>query len=106
VPAVGDFLAFVASDKSPRRLEDLRTAFDRLLPEGTPVQDTVRDAIRAKRPRGRSCDWRTRDVLRNDPRMAAYRDLPAFDKMLLEELRVLRTCFGNTQKCNATLAHR
>ncbi|SFB14927.1 hypothetical protein SAMN05421688_3251 [Poseidonocella pacifica] len=89
VPAVADFLAFAAADKSPRKLEDLRTAFDRLLPEGTPVRDTVRDAIRAKRPRGRSCDWRSREVLREDPLMAPYRNLPAFDDVPLEDLRVL-----------------
>ncbi|KUF11338.1 hypothetical protein [Pseudoponticoccus marisrubri] len=89
VPAVTDFLAFVADDGSTRRLDDLRTAFDRFLPDGTPVRETVREAIRAKRPRSRSCDRRSREMLRDDPLMAPYRDLPAFDDVSLEDLRVL-----------------
>ncbi len=94
VPAVTDFLAFVAADRSPRKLEDLRTAFDRLLPEGTPVRDTVRDAIRIKRPRGRICDRRSEQVLCDNPLMAPYRDLPAFAEVPLEELRVLARFLG------------
>lgn len=89
VPVVADFLAFVAGDRSTRRLDDLRTAFDRLLPDGTPVRETVREAIRAKRPRSRSCDSRSREVLRGDPLLALYRELPAFDNVPLEDLRVL-----------------
>ncbi|WP_340110602.1 hypothetical protein [Pikeienuella sp. HZG-20] len=88
-PVVADFLAFVDAHRSTRRLDDLRTAFDRLLPGGAPVRETVREAIRAKRPRGRSCDRRSRDVLRDDPLMAPYRDLPAFRDVPLEDLRVL-----------------
>lgn len=88
-PAVHDFLAFAEGDVSTRRLDDLRTAFDRLLPMGTPVLETVREAIRAKRPRSRVCDRRSRETLRDDPLMAPYRVLPAFDQVPLEELRVL-----------------
>lgn len=89
VPAVADFLAFTETGSSTRRLDDLRTAFDRLLPEGAPARQTVREAIRAKWPRSRSCDRRSREVLRDDPRMAPYRNLPTFDKVPLEDLRVL-----------------
>jgi len=89
VPAVGDFLAFIEADRSTRRLDDLRTAFDRLLPEGTPVREVVREAIRRKRPRSRSCDRRDRAALRADPLMAPYRDLAAFGEVPLEDLRVL-----------------
>ena len=89
VPGVVDFLSFVAADTSTRRLDDLRTALDRLLPEGTPVREVVREAIRQKRPRSRSCDRRDRAALRADPLMALYRDLPAFDTVPLEDLRAL-----------------
>lgn len=89
VPAVADFLAFVEADRSTRRLDDLRTALDRLLPPGTPVLETVRDAIRAKRPRARSCNRLSREVLCDDPLMSPYRDLAGFDEVPLEELRVL-----------------
>ncbi len=89
VPAVADFLAFVGTGGSTRRLDDLRTAFDRLLPAGTPVRDTVRAAIRTIRPRSRTCDRRDRQALRDDPLMAPYRDLPAFAEVPLEDLRLL-----------------
>ncbi|MCP1168593.1 MULTISPECIES: hypothetical protein [Limimaricola] len=89
VPGVADFLSFVAADTSTRRLDDLRTAFDRLLPAGTPVREVVREAIRQKRPRSRSCDRRDRETLRADPLMAPYRHLPTFDEVPLEDLRVL-----------------
>ncbi|WP_209426815.1 hypothetical protein [Pararhodobacter sp. SW119] len=89
VPAVGDFLAFAGEGSSTRRLDDLRVAFDRLLPAGTPVCDTVRAAIRAKRPRSRACDWRNREALRNYTLLAPYRNLPAFAEVPLEELRLL-----------------
>ncbi|WP_189799604.1 hypothetical protein, partial [Tateyamaria sp. syn59] len=94
VPGVADFLSFVATDTSTRRLDDLRTAFDRLLPEGTPVRGVVREAIRQKRPRSRSCDQRDRAALRADPLMTPYRDLAAFDTMALEDLRVLARFLG------------
>lgn len=94
VPGVADFLSFVAADTSTRRLDDLRTAFDRLLPEGTPVREVVREAIRQKRPRSRSCDRRDRAALGADPLMAPYRDLPAFDTVALEDLRVLARFLG------------
>lgn len=89
VPGVDDFLAFVANDRSPRKLDDLRTAFDRLLPKDTPVRQTIRDAIRQKRPRTRTCDWRSKAELREDPLMAPYRALPAFEHVPVEDLRVL-----------------
>ncbi|TCS60191.1 hypothetical protein EDD52_1158 [Primorskyibacter sedentarius] len=97
VPAVADFLAFVAGDRSTRRLDDLRTALDRLLPDGTPVRETVRAAIREKRPRSRSCDWRSREELRDDPLLAPYRDMPAFNYVPLEDLRVLARFLTFTQ---------
>lgn len=53
------------------------------------MRATVREAIRAKRPRGRACDRRSREVLRDDPLMAPYRDLPGFAKVPLEDLRAL-----------------
>ena len=89
VPAVQDFLAFVEDDRSPRRLDDLRTAFDRFLPSQAPVRQTVRDAIRAKRPRSRTCDRRTRHELRDLAAMAPYRDLATFEQVATEDLRVL-----------------
>lgn len=89
VPGVADFLSFVAADTSTRRLDDLRTGFDQLLPAGSPVREVVREAIRQKRPRSRSCDRRKHVALRADPLMAPYRDLPAFDTVPLEDLRVL-----------------
>lgn len=88
VPEVEDFLAFVAEDTSPRRLENLRTAFDRLLPDGTPVLRTIRDAIRIKQPRSRVCDRTDRGTLLASPAMAPYRDLPAMAELGLEDLRV------------------
>jgi hypothetical protein len=94
VPGAEDFLAFVASDRSTRRLDDLRTALDRLLPVGAPVLETVRDAIRAKRPRTRTCDRNSRGVLCDDPLMAPYRDLPSFPDVPLEDLRVLSRFLG------------
>lgn len=47
-PSCNDFLAFCVDDRSSRRLENLRGAFDRLLPPGSPEQQAVRDAIRPK----------------------------------------------------------
>lgn len=88
VPEVIDFLTFVADDSSPRRLENLRTAFDRLLPVGTPVLRAVRDAIRLKRQRSRICDTRDRHALAADPLMAPYRPLAGFETVGLEDLRV------------------
>lgn len=88
VPEVADFLDFVADDTSPRQLENLRTAFDRLLPKGTPVLRTIRDAIRTKRRRSRICDWRDRETLAGEPLMAPYRDLPGFARVAIEDLRV------------------
>jgi len=58
------------------------------------VREVVREAIRQKRPRSRSCDRRDRAALRADPLMAPYRDLPAFDTMALEDLRVLARFAG------------
>lgn len=49
----------------------------------------MRDAIRAKRPRTWTCDRQSRGVLRDDPLMAPYRDLPSFSDVPLEDLRVL-----------------
>lgn len=88
VPEVEDFLNFVAEDASPRRLENLRTALDRLLPAGTPVRRTVRDAIRLKRPRSRICDRTDRDTLLASPLMSPYRELPTMVDLGLEDLRV------------------
>jgi len=88
VPEVADFLTFVAEDASPRRLENLRTALDRLLPIGTPVLRTIRDAIRLKKPRSRVCDRTDRDTLLSDPLMGPYRDLPAIADLGIEDLRV------------------
>lgn len=89
VPGVADFLSFVTADTSTRRLNDLRATFDRLLPEGAPVREVVREAIRAKCPRSRSCDRRDRAALRAHPLMAPYRGLPGFERVALEDLRVL-----------------
>ncbi|MGS4947518.1 hypothetical protein ACVDG3_18740 [Meridianimarinicoccus sp. RP-17] len=97
IPSVADFLAFVSADRSSRRLDDLRTAFDRLLPAGTPVLETIRDAIRAKRPRTRACDRRSRAELRDDALLAPYRDLAAFEDVPLEDLRVLARFLAFTE---------
>ncbi|MCR9111482.1 MAG: hypothetical protein NXH94_21805 [Rhodobacteraceae bacterium] len=86
-PKIQDFLNFAAEDSSPRRLENLRTALDRLLPVGTPVLRTVRDAIRVKRPRSRVCDRTDRETLLSEPLLAPYRDLPAMADLKLEDLR-------------------
>ena len=88
VPDLADFLAFAAEDTSTRQLENLRTAFDRLLPAGTPVLRTIRDAIRAKRGRSRVCDERGKDLLAADPLMAPYRELAGFGELSIEDLRV------------------
>jgi hypothetical protein len=88
VPAVSDFLAFTESHTSTRRLNNLRTAFDRLLPPEAPVRQAIRDAIRAKKPRSRTCNRISRAALRTDPLMAPYHALPAFDDVALEDLRV------------------
>lgn len=104
MPEVADFLSFAAADRSTRRLDDLRTAFDRLLPEGTPVREVVREAIRAKRPRSRSCDRRDRAALRADPLLAPYRDLPGFDTVALEDLRVLARFLGFAEAHGITVA--
>ncbi len=89
VPAVSDFLAFAESDTSTRRLDNLRTAFDCLLAPEAPVRQTIREAIRTKKPRSRTCNRISRAVLRTDPLMAPYHALPAFDDVALEDLRVL-----------------
>lgn len=94
IPTSDDFLEFLGDGRTTRPLDDLRVAVDHLLPQGTQAQQTVRDAIRAKRPRSRTCDWRSREVLRNDLLMAPYRDLPSFDEVPLEELRVLAAFLG------------
>ncbi|MFG6585516.1 hypothetical protein [Sulfitobacter sp. 1A12779] len=88
VPTVSDFLAFAEGDASPRQLENLRTAFDRLVPAGTPVCCTIRDAIREKKGTGRSCDRRDRQALAADPLMAPYCNLKGFEEVALEDLRV------------------
>ena len=93
-PSVDDFLLFVEGDRSTRRLNDLRTALDRLLPEDAPARQTIRAAIRAKGGRGRACDRRSRGALRADPLLAPYRDLPGFDRVRLEDLRVLARFLG------------
>lgn len=88
VPAVSDFLAFAGADRSIRRLENLRTAFDRLLPparqyakpyatRSEPSAPAAENAITAA---GKRCS----PIL-----MAPYRDLPSFGVVSLEDLRVL-----------------
>jgi len=88
-PSVDDFLAFVSAGTSTRPLDDLRAAFDRLLPDGAGVRETVRDAIRLKRPRSRSCDWRSREQIFGEPAMQPYVELPGIGDVALEDLRVL-----------------
>lgn len=88
-PSVDDFLAFVEAGTSTRPLDDLRTAFDRLLPDGAGVRDTVRNAIRLKRPRSRRCDWRSREQVLEEPEMQPYAELPGIEDVALEDLRVL-----------------
>ncbi|MCB1348167.1 MAG: hypothetical protein KDK11_05825 [Maritimibacter sp.] len=88
-PSVDDFLAFVEAGKSTRPLDDLRTAFDRLLPDGAGVRDTLRDAIRLKRPRSRRCDWRGREQILQEPEMQPYVELQGIEDVALADLRVL-----------------
>ncbi|MCZ0812223.1 hypothetical protein N5A93_08270 [Roseovarius sp. EGI FJ00037] len=83
------FLAFAAQDKSTRRLENLRTALDRLLPSEASALVAVRDAIRRKHPRSRSCDRRDRATLLESSHIAPYRGLDAIEEVDLEDLRVL-----------------
>lgn len=89
LPSVADFLRFAEGTRSTRQLEDLRAAFDRLLPEGSAVQQTIREAIRAKRPRSRVCDRRTREVILAEPHLKPYRALPGMAAVRIEDLRVL-----------------
>ena len=88
-PSVDDFLAFVEAGTSTRPLDDLRTAFDRLLPDGAGVCDTVRDAIRLKRPRSRRCDRRSRAQILEEPGMEPYAELPGIEDVAIEDLRVI-----------------
>lgn len=88
-PSVDDFLSFVEAGTSTRPLDDLRTAFDQLLPDGAGVRDTVRDAIRLKRPRSRRCDWRSRAQILAEPEMQPYGELPGIKDVAIEDLRVL-----------------
>ena len=83
------FLAFAAQDKSTRRLENLRTALDRLLPREASALVAIRDAIRSKRPRSRACDRRDRATLLESPHIAPYRGLDVLEEVDLEDLRVL-----------------
>ncbi|MET4128366.1 hypothetical protein [Roseovarius sp. MBR-6] len=83
------FLAFAAQDKSTRRLENLRKALDRLLPREASALVAIRDAIRSKRPRSRSCDRRDRATLLESPHIAPYRGLDVLEEVDLEDLRVL-----------------
>ncbi|MEZ5778870.1 MAG: hypothetical protein R3E44_10970 [Paracoccaceae bacterium] len=89
VPSTSDFLAFSAGTGSARQLENLRTAFDRIAPVGAAIRQTVRDAIRMKRPRSRVCDQRPRDEIVAAAHFAPYRHLSALEKVALEDLRVL-----------------
>jgi len=88
VPTVEDFIAFTANTASPRKLENLRTAFDRIAPEGAAIRQTVRDAIREKRPRSRSCDRRPREEIVSSAHFAPYFQLTALSAVPLEDLRV------------------
>mgnify|MGYP003117205645 CR=1 FL=1 len=88
VPTVSDFLNFTKIDTSTRRLDNLRTAFDLILPLDAPVRQVIRDAIRAKKPRSRICNRISRIVLHSDPLMAPYRDLPTWGQVRLEDIRV------------------
>ena len=89
VPGVQDFLAFTSETHSTRQLENLRTVFDRLTPEGAAVRMTIRNAIRAKRPRSRICDRRSRDEIVAAAHFQPYRHLAALGTIALEDLRAL-----------------
>lgn len=89
IPTAEDFLAIALDGTSTRRLDDLRQAFDQLLPEGAGVREAVRDAIRIKKPRSRACDRRSRRTLLAEDVMKPYRDLPGIEGIALEDLRVL-----------------
>lgn len=89
VPSVEDFLAFTDDTASPRKLENLRTAFDRIAPEGAAICQTIRDAIREIRPRSRACDRRSREAIVAESHFAPYRHLTELDLVTLEDLRVL-----------------
>jgi hypothetical protein len=89
VPSVEDFLAFTADIASTRRLENLRTAFDRIAPEGAAISQTVRAAIRKKNKRCRSCDRRPRDVIIAGAHFTPYRQITALAAVPVEDLRVL-----------------
>jgi hypothetical protein len=99
VPTVAEFLAFTADRSSSRRLENLRTALDRILPQGTAIQQTVRDAIREKKPRSRRCDRRSRSEIIAAVHFADYRHLGGLADIPLEHLRVLDLflCFAATR---------
>lgn len=84
-----DFLAFVEDDESPRKLENLRTAFRHLEPASSPIHEILRSAIRTKRPRTRVCDRRSREAILAQPYMAPYSELPQMGDVELEDLRVL-----------------
>ena len=89
MPSVEDFLTFSADAASTRKLENLRTALDRIAPEGSVIRQTVRDAIREKRPRSRSCDRRPREEIIAGAHFAPYRDVTELGAVPLEDIRVL-----------------
>lgn len=88
-PDVDDFLRFAAGDASARKLENLRTALDRIVPPEAPARETVREAIRLKAGRGRACDRRPREVIVAAPHFEPYHRLPELEEVALEDLRVL-----------------
>lgn len=88
-PTVDDFVTFSGNGTSTRPLDDLRTAFDRLLPAGAGGRENVRDAIRTKRPRSRATDWRSFDEIMEEPSMQTYRQAKGIQNVAIEGLRVL-----------------
>lgn len=89
VPSIEDFLAFTADTFSTRKLDNLRTAFDRIAPEGAAITQSVRAAIRRKRKSSRHCDRRSRDVIIAGAHFEPYRQIPALMEVKLEDLRAL-----------------
>lgn len=88
-PSVADLLAFAEECGTRRTLIDLRSALGRVLPDDAPLREAVRAAIRARVPRSRACDRRSRAQIVAAAHFDPFRHLDGFDMIALEDLRVL-----------------
>jgi len=87
-PDPEDFLSFAKEVSSKRALLDLRLAFGKFLPNDAAIRETLQDSIRRQTPRSRRCDCRGHEEIVQARHFEPYRDLPGFDGIPIEELRV------------------